>query len=619
MSRQVESPLSQMMSVLDTARGVVLNILFVLFMVLILFVFVAVGGLIGGQEKLEILPGSALRIAPEGVLVEEYSGAPVERAINRALGDGTIEVRHRDLLEAIEAGINDRRIAVLVLELDRLAGGGPAMYQDLAEAVERFRAAGKKVFAVGDYYDQGPYYVAAQADEVLMHPMGLVFVTGYGVYRNYFKQALDYLKVDWNVFHAGEYKSFAEPYTRTGMSQQAREANQAFLDDLWRIYSGGVETARAMQAGTIERYIQSLGGDADRDGNFAQAAVDFGLVDELMPRDRMYERIAAIVGEGNGGLGFNHVDYEPYVQQLRMGQSLRAAAQPKISVLIAEGAVIEGDQPPGVIAADRLVREIRQLREDDDVQAVVLRVNSGGGSAFASEVIQRELELLQEAGKPLVVSMGALAASGGYWISMGADEIWAQPTTITGSIGVVAMFPTFEDTLKKFGVHTDGVGTTRLAGAFRFDRSLQPGAKRAIQASVDHLYDVFLTNVAMHRGISVEAADEVGQGRVWSGTAALEHGLVDSLGGLRQAVQAAAGHADLDDYVVHFVEPELSFVDKLLVDMFQAVAPRLRGARGAEGDVMQLPLVRQLAAELQRFQHFNDARGVYAFCFCEIP
>ncbi|HEX7029801.1 MAG TPA: signal peptide peptidase SppA [Gammaproteobacteria bacterium] len=617
MTRQTESPFRQMLSVLDTARSVVLNILFVMFMVFVLLIFAAAAGLFAKQEPMQIAEGSALRVAPEGVLVEEYSGEAVERAINEALGDGVPEVRLRDLTASIDAAANDGRIAALVLDLDSLFGGGPAMYQDLAAAVERFRASGKKVVAVGDSYMQGPYYVAAHADEILMHPMGVVFVSGYGIYRNYYKEALDYLDAEWNVFHAGEYKSYGEPFTRTGMSDEARAANKAFLEDLWSFYRAGVEAARELEQGALQTYVQSLGGDAD--GDFAQAAVDFGLVDALMPRDEMNLHIAAMVGEGNGGLGFSHIDYRPYVEQVRMQKQLRAASQPQVAVLVAEGPIVAGDQPPGVIAAERMVREIRELRDNENVHAVVLRVNSSGGSAFASEIIQRELELLQGAGKPLVVSMGAVAASGGYWISMTADEIWAQPTTITGSIGVVAMFPTFEGTLNKYGITTDGVGTTPISGAFRLDRSMGPEIKQAMQASVDHLYDVFINEVAANRGLEVATVDEVGRGRVWSGSDALEHGLVDSLGGLQQAVEAAAELASLEEYAVVYREPSLSVFDRMLIDMFQTAAPRLASGNGIETSVMRLPLVRQLAAELERMRHFNDPRGVYALCLCNLP
>lgn len=616
MSRQLESPFRQFLTYLDVARSIVLNILFVLFMLFLLLMFAAAAGLFAAKEPMEVVDGSALRVAPEGVLVEEYSGEALERAINEAIGDGIPEVRLRDIVDAIDGAAGDARITALVLDLDSLVGGGPAMYQDFAAAVERFRTTGKQVIAVGDGYAQGPYYVAAHADEVLMHPMGVVFVTGYGIYQNYFKEALDHLDAEWNVFHAGEYKSFGEPYTRTGMSPEAREANAAFLDDLWSFYRAGVESARELEQGRVQSYVESLGGDAN--GDFASAAVEFGLVDALLPRDAMYARVAEIVGDGNGGLDFAHIDFRPYVEQLRANRLLQSVGDPQVAVLVAEGPIVDGDQPPGVIAAERLVHEIRAVRDDENVQAVVLRVNSGGGSAFASEIIQRELELLQEVGKPLVVSMGAVAASGGYWISMTADEVWAQPTTITGSIGVVAMFPTFEGTLDRIGIQTDGVGTTPIAGSFRLDRSLGPRVKQALQASVDHLYEVFISEVAMHRGLETDMVDEVGRGRVWSGSDALEHGLVDSLGGLHDAIGAAANLAGLGEYAVVYREPELGVFDRVLIDMFQAVAPRI--ARSSmQARVMRLPVVRQLAAELLRLQHFNDPRGVYALCFCELP
>jgi len=615
MNRKIESPFRQLMYVLDTARGIVLNTLFVLFMLMLLFAIVALGAL-GRDTGVEIWPGSALRVAPVGLLVEEFSGQPVERALNRALGDGIPEVRHRDLLDAIDGGAKDERIAALVLDLDGLMGGGPAMYQELAEAVERFRAAGKKVIAVGDYFEQGPYYVASHADEIVMHPMGLVFVTGYGAFYNYYKEALDHLDVDWNVFHAGQYKSYGEPFTRRNMSEAAKRANAAYLEDLWRIYREGVEAARGLEPGTVDAYVKSIG--AETSGDFAQHALEYGLVDALAQPDEVEHHIAELVGGGNGEvLDYRYVDFEPYVQQLHAARMLRSGGKAKVAVLVAEGTIVEGEQPPGVIGSDSLVRQIRHLRDDASVRAVVVRVNSGGGSAFASEVIRRELEQLQAAGKPVVVSMGAVAASGGYWMSMNADEIWAQPTTITGSIGVVAMFPTFERTLDRIGVHTDGVGTTPLAGQFRLDRTLGEDARRALQSSVDHLYGVFVDKVSAARGLEPEFTREIAQGRVWSGTDALEHGLVDSLGGIRQAVEAAARLAGVDQYGVFYLEPELSFFDRLMIDLFQSVAPRFAAGTTRHASVMKLPLVRQLAVELERLQLFNDPRGVYALCLCE--
>lgn len=614
MNRQVESPFRQLMYVLDTARAIVLNTLFVLFMLMLLFVIVALGAL-GDETALEIRPGSALRVAPVGVLVEDFSGLPVERALNRALGDGIPEVRHRDLLDAIEAGARDERIAALVLDLDGLMGGGPAMYQELAEAVERFRAAGKKVIATGDYFEQGPYYVASRADEIVMHPMGLVFVSGYGAFQNYYKEALDHLDVEWNVFHAGQYKSFGEPFTRSDMSEAAKRANAAYLDDLWRIYREGVEAARGLESGALDAYVRSIGEETS--GNFAQHAVEYGLVDALAQPDEIEQHIASLVG-GNGELlEYSHVDFEPYVEQLQAARMMRAGGKDKVAVLVAEGTIIEGEQPPGTIGSESLVRQIRGLRDDPSVRAVVVRVNSGGGSAFASEVIRRELELLQAHGKPVVVSMGAVAASGGYWMSMNADEIFALPTTITGSIGVVAMFPTFEGTLNRFGVHTDGVGTTPLAGQFRLDRSLGEDARRALQSSVDHLYGVFVDKVSSARELDPSFTREIAQGRVWSGTDALEHGLVDSLGGVRQAVESAARLAGVEDYAVQYLEPQLSFLDQVMIDLFQTVAPHFAATSSKQAAVMKLPLVRQLAAELERLQLFDDPRGVYALCLCE--
>lgn len=604
---------------LDIVRGIVLNSLFLLFMLLIFVIAAGIYGAAQGEGPVDVPNNAILYLAPEGMLVEEYSGNPLDRAIAEALGDGVPQVRLRDMTGAIDIAADDDRIRMLVMDLDSLAGGGPAMYQDLIAAVQRFRSHDKQVIAIGDSYDQLPYSVAAQADEIYMHPMGLVFVRGYGSYRNYYKDLLDRFKVDWNVFHAGEYKSFGEPYSRNDMSPEAREANLAFLNDLWSQYKQDVETARNLEPGTIERYVDTLNGAA-AGGDFARMARDFGLVTDLLPRDQMKARVADALGlEGGAEAEIPQVAFKPYVDSERGKRELLAGDE-RIAVIVAEGGIVDGEGEPGTIAAERMARQISEVRDNNEVKAVILRVNSGGGSAFASEIIQRELVRLQEKGIPLVVSMGTVAASGGYWISATADEIWAQPTTITGSIGVVAMVPTFERTLDEYGIHTDGVGTTELAGALRLDRSMNEDTRRTLQASVDHLYEMFTGMVAMNRDMSVDAVKRVARGRVWSGEDALDHGLIDGLGGFSDAVDAARRVAGLDDDAeLLYLDQPLSFRERLLVGLFNTAAPAVSHDTGLQRSLARLPLVQQLQQQLDYLRIYRDPRGLYATCFCELP
>ncbi|MDX1453982.1 MAG: signal peptide peptidase SppA [Gammaproteobacteria bacterium] len=615
----VESPFRQFVKVLDTIRSIVLNTLFLVFMMFLLLLFLAVAGLMAEEPPMVVADGSALVIAPEGLLVEEFSGEPVERALSEALGDGVPQVRMRDLTDAIKQAANDPRIDLLALDFDSMGGGGPAMYDEIAAAVRIFRNSDKPVVAIGDSYDQLSYRVAAEADEVYLHPMGMVFLRGYGAYRNYYKDLLARFEVEWNVFHAGEFKSFGEPYVRNDMSPEAREANLVWLTSLWENYTGSVEAARELSSGEVDAYIESLA--SGEQGDFAELARDHGLVDGLLERGQMKMRVAELMSlPGGVEADIPQVGYREYIEAQRAAQAFQEMRKPKVAVVVAEGDIVMGDQPPGVIAAERLIRDIRNARENPDVKAVVLRVNSGGGSAFASDLIQAELIRTQAAGKPLVVSMGTAAASGGYWISMTADRIFAQPTTITGSIGVVAMVPTFEQTLGKYGVYTDGVGTTSFAGALRLDRDLSDNVKRTLQASVDDLYQQFITEVSNNRGIAVEEVDRIARGRVWSGETAIELGLVDASGTLDEAVAAAAELAGMSDYATQFVEPELSMVDQFLINAFNTTAPSLQQRDSVQRTLMGLPAVRAMRADLERMARFqSDPRGLYATCFCSLP
>lgn len=572
--------------------------------------------------------GVALVISPRGALVEEKSGDPVGRALNKLQGREKPETVVTDLIDAIDKAASDDRIKALVLDTKKLAGGGLSKLQEVGAAIRTFREESKKpVIAISDGYTQEQYYLAAMADEVYMHPQGFVLLTGYGRYKNYYKEAIEKLKIDWNVFRVGKYKSFVEPYIRNDMSEAAKEASREFLDDLWQGYLTDVGAARGRTPEELDAMVNDFVDNlATADGDLAELAKQSGLVDELATRDKMRQRVIDIVGEDDEHHSFRQISHHDYLEALEAENGLHPQGDKRVGVVVASGSIVDGKQPPGTVGGDTLAKLLRDARHDDNVKAVVLRVDSPGGSAFASDVILREVELLKEAGKPVVVSMSSVAASGGYWISMAADEIWASPTTITGSIGILGMFPTFQDSLDAIGIHADGVGTTNMSNAFRPDMAMEDHVKRGFQLMIEHGYRDFITNVAEHRDMSVERVDELGQGRVWSGQDAHERGLVDKLGGFRDAVASAAARAELgEDYGVEFIKQELSPFQQFMRNLggngaAQALVPDIPGsglpAAGPGGGARRV--IENLMGDLDTFSKFNDPSGLYYYCFCEI-
>ena len=434
----------------------------------------------------------------------------------------------------------------------------------------------------------------------------------------YYKDALDRLEIDWHVFRVGTYKSAAEPFLRRDMSPAAREANLDWMGDLWSAYVKDVAEARELSPAAITDYAENFDLHIQRaDGDSAKAAKDAGLVDTVAQRDAVRDRLVALVGEDEKTHSFHQVSADAYVPYMRERDDARPKKGPGIGVVVARGTIQDGSHPPGVIGGDSTAALIRKARHDEDIKAIVLRVDSGGGSAFASEVIRRELALAREAGKPVVVSMGSVAASGGYWISTASDEIWASPTTITGSIGIFGMFPTFEKPLNTLlGLNTDGVATAPGAGV-RPDRALDPRAARAIQIEIEKGYRRFLERVSEAREMPTADVDKIAQGRVWSGVDAHAHGLVDELGGLDDAIAAAARRAGLEDEVhrVVYVERDLKLSERIMRSLFQSTAAWV----GVDQDVPSVtpgPYSRVLAIFAEQAEvlaSFDDPRGVYAY------
>jgi protease-4 len=559
---------------------------------------------------------TALVLDPKGAIVEQYTAAPTQRAFGGLLGNGRKEVQLRDIVDTIDAAAADPHIERLVLVPDDIDGAGFAMLREIGAALDRFRASGKDVLAVASGMTQAQYYLAAHADRILLHPQGAVLLEGLGRYRSYYKDLLDRLGVVVHLFRVGEYKSAAEPYVRNDSSPEAKQADLFWMNGVWGDYLKDIAAARkldvAQLSADIQNYPQAI---KAANGDLAALALQEKLVDQLATHDEAREML--IEKGARDDKTFRHVDFQDYLHivQREHLSDLRAP----IAVVVAEGEIVSGDQSPGTIGGDSLSHLIRAAREDESIKAVVLRVNSPGGEVFPSELIRREVELTRNAGKPVIVSMGDVAASGGYWISMNANRIFAEPTTITGSIGIFGLFPTIPDTLAKIGVHTDGVGTTPFAGAFDIRRPLDPNLGSVLQSVIEKGYRDFIGNVAKARGKQPEEIDAIARGRVWSGAQAKERALVDELGGLNEAIAAAAQAANLgEEHRVRYIEKELSFWERAALDFntesltlaSRAGMPELARAWLARSELgEQLPLLRSLKGN--RF-------GVFAYCFCEI-
>jgi len=545
--------------VMNFTRRLILNLLFFGLLLLLLMAFVAALGM-GASSTKALHERTTLVIAPEGRLVEQYSTDPVSRALAKALGERNAgEIQLRDLIRAIDAARDDKKIERVLLDLDKLQPSGFASLREVAGALQELRAAGKQVLAFSQSMGQSQYLLAAQADEVYLDPMGGLLLEGLGRYRQYFRTGLqEKLGVDVHLFKVGQYKSAAEPYVLDAASAEAKEADLFWMNDVWQRYLADIAAARKLDAAQLAAGIDTLPeGIAAAEGDLARFALQQKLVDGLKTREEMDALLAERgVADSDTDGGYRQIALGDYLLQLDAQRS-PIDKRPQVAVVVAEGEIAGGDLPAGRIGGESTSALLRAARDDDDVKAVVLRVDSPGGEVFASEQIRREVDALKAAGKPVVVSMGDLAASGGYWISMNADRIYADESTITGSIGIFGMIPNFTRSLDRIGVHTDGVGTTRFAGAFDVTRPMDPALGQVIQSVINKGYADFTGKVAQARNQSVEAVDEVAQGRVWSGAQAKERGLVDEFGGLKAAVADAAGRAKLGEagkFRVRYIE-----------------------------------------------------------------
>jgi protease-4 len=538
----------------------------------------------------------------------------------RLLGESTREeTLLKDIIDAVDYAGNDQRIQMLVLDLRDMGSAGISKLQYIGEALKRFKESGKQIIAAGDVFNQSQYYLAAHADRIYVHPMGGVFLTGFGRYRKYYKTALEKLLIQFHVFRVGTYKSSLEPFLRDDMSKYAKEANLAWLTVLWDAFKGNLAQMRGLDPEGIDDYINNLSEHlAAVEGDTARLALDYGLVDELKTPHEVKDELIGLVGEDEDKNTFKQIQLDEYLDVIRPELMRTDPDSSRIGVIVARGIILDGIQPAGKIGGDTLSDLIRKARLDDSIAAIVLRIDSPGGSALASETIRKEIELTRQAGKPVVASMSSIAASGGYWISSAANEIWASPTTITGSIGIYGAFVTLEKSLDSLGIHSDGVGTTRLADAFDPARPLNSVMADSMQQVIENNYRRFIQLVAEGRNLELKDVEKIAQGRVWAGKTAGELGLVDKFGNLQDAVQSAADLAAIEEYDVIYIEQALTAREKLIRGLNRFLARAFNSALGqVTHPVVQL--YGNFGRDLEQILELNDPGGIYAYCMmCEI-
>ncbi|USD66059.1 signal peptide peptidase SppA [Vibrio sp. SCSIO 43136] len=593
---------------LNFIRVAIINLFFIAVLVAIYF------GVTTHSEKVTqpvVKESGALVLNLSGPIVEQSSYVNPMDSFTGSLFGSELPRENVlfDIVESIRHAADDEHVTGLVLALRQMPETNLTKLRYMAKAINEFKASGKPVFAIGDFYNQSQYYLASYADKIYMAPDGGVLIKGYGAYNLYYKELLEKLDVNTHVFRVGTYKSAVEPFTRNSMSEASRESATNWLTQLWDGYVHDVALNREMEAAAFNPSETELLSQLKAvDGDMAQLALNLGLIDELGTRQQVRKALVEEFGS-NGNDSFKHITYYDYVPTVTQTEF----AEDDIAVVVASGAIMDGFQPRGTVGGDTVASYLRDARTDDKVKAVVLRVDSPGGSAFASEVIRNELVALKEAGKPVVVSMSSLAASGGYWISMSADKIIAQPTTLTGSIGIFSVITTFEKGLNKHGIYNDGVGTSPFSGV-GITSGISDGAKQAFQMGIEHGYHRFTGLVSNNRDIAKSEMENIAEGRIWTGKDAMALGLVDQMGDFDDAIQVAAELAQLEDYNVYWMEEPLSQAQQFIQELMKNVRVHLGLDISALVPEALQPVTKQLQQDATILSSFNDPKGQYAFC-----
>ena len=579
-----------------------LNIIFSILIIISIFSFISSLFV----DEFKDPTNKALVINPMGPIVEQITGS--NDPIDQFSGNLPRELYVGDLLEVLESAAIDERVQNVLLNLDNIDETGQAVLYDVGVALQKIKDADKTIIAVGDYYSRSGYYLASFADEIIMNNDGLISIDGFGRSRLFFKSFLDKIKVDFNVFRVGTYKSAVEPYLDNKMSKEAKEANLAYLNVLWDSYKDEVSRNRKMTSDEIQYLVDNADKVlTDKSGSTSEAFLDYGLVDKLLPRTKTRSYLRELFGESEDKKSFARISGFEYLQLIR-SENKDLGGKDKIAVIVAKGTIVDGVQPPGIIGGDSTSRLIREAYEDENVKAIVLRVDSGGGGVFASEQIRQELLEAKEKGLTVIASMGNVAASGGYWISANADEIWASHNTITGSIGIFGLLPTFDRALNEIGINSDGVKTSKIDLSGDFTQPLSEGLSNIIQSEIEHGYKRFIGLVSEARDIPIDQVDQIAQGRVWAGSSAKELGLVDEIGNLKMAIKRAAELAEITEYSTYYPIQ--------IVDWRAQLAKRFSGYVGwiIPTYIKDNLVLNNVINSLKDIYQLNDPKGIYIIC-----
>ena len=583
-------------------------------LIFVLFFIVIVAGLF--VDDIQPMPErGALYLAPSGLLVDQRSYIDPVSEIFSQSNSRDSETLVRDIVASLDHAQYDERITHVLLDTNDMAGGGVAKLEEISGALQRFKQSGKPIIAIGDNFSQSQYFLAAHADEIIMNPLGSIMLTGFGSYSSFYKEALDKLKINIHIFRVGKYKSAVEPYMGNGMSPEARADRRELIGSLWQFYTSRVEQLRGLPTGALNDLVNSMHTNlVAENGDVAALALKQGLIDRVATRREARAYLQQILPHTNGDI--DSVPMAAYLNHMKLA-ALNASNQrkPEIAVVVASGTILDGNQPEGTVGGDTLADIFSTIEDDEQVKAVVVRVDSPGGSAFASDVIRDAIAALRKKNIPVVISMGSYAASGGYWIATESDRIMALSTTITGSIGVFGVIPTFEESLNALGIYSDGVGTTSIAGMLQLDRPMTEQTEMILQSGVEHVYARFLALVANARETTPNAIHEIAQGRVWTGEKALELGLIDELGDLQDAIASAATLAGISDYKVNYRRKPLSVVEQVMME----ISGNVHAAVSVMGLHSWLPVSLQRQVEsvikpLQILDTLTDPNHIYLYC-----
>ena len=596
--------------------------------VFIILLLIVVGIFSGGgsnDDNLEIPENAILNVNIQGVLVEELTTSDFERAFADFADQPLLgETLVTDVIDVIAAAKTDDSIKYLMLDFDDFIGGSPSKLQTVAAAIDDFKESEKKVIAYSSLgYSTNSYYLASHADEIHMHDYSQITIEGYRSYRTYYKSFYDKFFIDANVFKVGKYKAFVEPYFRDSMSEEAKGNIMEWMSVLWENYLDDISKAREIDRVSFENYINSL--DAalkENEGDAGLAALNSGLVDQLTNKRQFRDYLFSLSGDEEDN-SINTIDMRRYSKIIKNNKSaldIDSEDESNIAVIVASGGIINGTGGPGTIADEDFITLIRKAYDDESIKALVLRVDSGGGSAYASEVIADELEKFKESGRPIVASMGGVAASGGYYISAPADKIYAEKATITGSIGVGGFIPTFERAFDQLGIHEDGYSTVDITTSLL--QTLTEKDKAILQMGTENIYQKFISKVSENRNMTIEEVDMIAQGKVWIGAKALEIGLVDAIGNLEDAIEAAAELAELDDdYGITMIkrnDPFSTFAASFNFKVLTKILTLMSHMGFSIPSITDHPLINWLGMQSEILGQYDDPRGIYLNCYCEI-